>query len=138
MHDGDRREFALQPALYPVPPVGLGRICATFAKFGSYYAMAFQAQSADVRQIALASAFNYRHDVIGIPQAFAPFGCDAPLRESFEARRASKPLQVLKSRKAIRATRRAHAPIALEHLLAQITGIGSETPFLHAPIGTKR
>ena len=49
-----------------------------FSQFRRGGAVAFQAQRADVFQVALAAAFHHRDDVVGIPEAFSQTLLESP------------------------------------------------------------
>jgi len=95
-----------------------------------------QAERADVRQIAFAAAFRNRKDVIRIPETPAPrmkiqlaaqcpsFACGDQLKSPIEFKR-------------IQTASRANAAISRQHLVAQIAGIRSQTPFVDARIAAK-
>ena len=102
--------------------------------------MAFQAKRSNIFQITLATALDYRNDMIGIPKALPDTlsWTDPPAGHCFEARGATQSLQVSPGREAIDTTLRADALVALEHLFADVARIGPEPPFLHAPVRTKR
>ena len=56
--------------------------------------MADQTESSDIREIALASAFNHRDNVVRIPQRFTVDSRKTPVREQFLPVRASGPFQI--------------------------------------------
>jgi len=51
-------------------------------------AVAFQAKSPEIAEVAFATAFGDRQNVVGIPETFAGSG-DAPVLKCFEAGRAA-------------------------------------------------
>jgi hypothetical protein len=96
--------------------------------------MTLQAESPNVRQAALASSLHYREDMIRIPKmpACAPLplesapGC--PVEFTF----------VFAEGFRVQAALRAHAAVAREYLLPQISGIGAQPPFVDAFLGAER
>jgi len=102
--------------------------------------MAFEAQSADIFEITFAPAFNYRNDMVGIPQAFSTSRSEAesPFQPSLQASRAAQSLQMFPDRQAIDATLRADTLVTFQYFFANISRIGAQPPLLHAPIGTER
>jgi hypothetical protein len=97
-------------------------------------AVTLETQRAHVRQIALSAAFRYRHDVIGIPQAFPAFLRQSPVFQEFSTRREIETAHILSCLDRIDAALRANAGVAPENLLAQIAGVGAEPPFVDAGV----
>ena len=52
--------------------------------------MAFQTKGAEIGEIAFSTAFDYRNDVIGIPQTATKAVSEVPFSESFVPSRAPK------------------------------------------------
>lgn len=88
--------------------------------------MAAQAKRAHVREVALASAFGDRYDVVGIPD-MPP---TAPLLLKALAGGVIQFALVLAQCLRVDAALRADATIARENLFAKIAGIGSQSPFV--------
>jgi hypothetical protein len=101
--------------------------------------MAFQAEGSEVCEIALAAAFDHRNDMIGIPKAFSGSrsGTKAPIDPGLQAGGSAQSLQMSPGRQAIDAALTADALVALEHSLADVSGIGAQAPFLDAPVRTE-
>src|ERR1700678_2795239 len=103
--------------------------------------MALQAQSANVLEIALASAFHHRNNMIGVPEGFsgasASPGAKSPSQKSFQPRGAAKTFQFPFCMQAVDSTSGANCAITLENLFAKIARIAPQAPFFHAPIRTE-
>ena len=100
--------------------------------------MTLEAERADIRKVALAAAFGYRHDVVGVPQAFAKAGTDAPFGARPGTGNTAHSFEMAPGGNAIDAADGANAAIAREDFLPEMAGVGPELPFLHAPIRAKR
>jgi len=100
--------------------------------------MAFEAERANVVEIALATAFHHRNDMVGIPEAFSRTGPQAPFERSFQARRTPQAFKLQCCTQTIYGADGAHATIPFENLFAEVAWIGTETPLLHAPSRAKR
>lgn len=100
--------------------------------------MADQAKRANIRKVALASAFNHRDNVVRIPQRFTVDSRKTPVREQFFPVRASGPFQVKIGRTCVHVAQSADATIAYEHLLAKVAWVCAKPPFVHAPVGAER
>src|ERR1022692_1278429 len=98
----------------------------------SGYAVAFQAERAHVGEVAFASAFGDRHDVVGVPQVAA-----APVLLELAARGVVELALVLAEGFGVQAALRADAAIAQEDLFAQVAGIGSQFPLVDARVRAK-
>ena len=100
--------------------------------------MTGQAKGADVFEIALASAFGHRQDVVRVPQALAMDGFHSPVAEhnfSGGAAGAVEPAERLHS---VDSAECAAAAVAREDLLAEVPGIGAQAPGVDTIIGTER
>lgn len=104
----------------------------SFAKMAGNCAMTTQAQSPDVVEIALASAFLYGQNVICIPQALASPFFQAPVAHEGKATLAAGPFQPYLLANRIDSAMGANASIPFEDLLAQISGLGPQLPLVHA------
>jgi len=102
--------------------------------------MAFQAKGPDVFEITFAAAFDHRNDVIGIPKAFSAHsaGTEAPVDESFQTGSTAQPLEVSPGLQAIDAALSANAPISFQYFFTDVSRVGSQAPFLYAPIRAER
>src|SRR5207248_2900880 len=90
--------------------------------------MTLEAQRPHVGQIALAAAFHYRHDMVGIPEMLAA----APVLFELAPCGVVELALIFTQRLGVHAANRADAAIAREDLLPQVTGVGAELPFVHA------
>jgi len=100
--------------------------------------VAEQAQGADVLQIAFASAFYHRNNVSRVPKRFSANPLQSPTCEQLLPVRPARSLQVEIGGAAINTANRADALIASEYLLAQVAGVGTQTPFMDAPVRAER
>jgi len=107
------------------------------AQGGGFAAMTGETESAQVSQIAFAAAFDHGDDVIGVPKAAAVQAAKAPPGKQREAMPATGAAQVRVSDSRVDATKRTDAVVALPDLVAQIGGVGTQAPFVDAPLGTK-
>jgi hypothetical protein len=118
------------------------RCCArsfqSLSEFGRGLTVTLEAQRAEVRKVAFAAAFGDWHDVVGIPQALAGTGADAPFKAGPRPGDTAHPLQMTPSGQAIGSTYGAYRAIAFEHFLAQVAGVSAQPPFFNAPFGTER
>ena len=94
--------------------------------------VALQAERAHVGEIALAAAFGHRHDVVRVPEM--PARRPTPSRRR-GARRSPACACRLRSASVSGAADRADALVALEHLLAQVAGVGAQLPGVDARFG---
>src|ERR1700736_5193495 len=95
--------------------------------------MASQAQRAHIGEIALAAALGYGHDMVGVPKVTAA----APVLLELPARGVIELAFVFAQRLGIEAALRAHAAIASEDLIAEISRIGAKPPLAHAGVAAK-
>src|SRR5271168_55645 len=95
--------------------------------------MALQTQGSDVLEIAFASAFHHRDDVIGVPQRVSGTGAQAPVQRSLQPGCPAQAFQLPLGLQAIDAAPGANAAVALQNLLANVAGVAPQAPFLHAP-----
>ena len=94
--------------------------------------MATQAEGADVVQVALPAAFRHRQNVIGIPQTLAHPRVESPMAHQGRPCVAASSLQLAMLFDRVEAAMRADAAVSLQYLLAQITWLGSQLPFVDA------
>ena len=100
--------------------------------------MAEQAEGSEVVQVALASAFGYGADVIGVPEATAcgdglhsietQSGCSGGATSSFECVVGGDSIDVADG---------AGAPVAGEDLVAKVAGVSAETPLVDAVVAAE-
>jgi hypothetical protein len=99
--------------------------------------VAQQTQGSHIREVALPSALRDRHNVIGVPKRFAAAFAKFPLFEKLSACGKIQLAHVTPQRDGIDAALRAYAVIAREYLVAKITGVGAQLPFVNAGLGTE-
>lgn len=100
--------------------------------------MALQAQGADVLEVAFTPAFHHGNNVIGIPKRHSGTGAEAPVEQSLQPCCAAQAFQLPPGEQAIDTATGADAAIALQYFFAKVAGVAAQTPFFHAPGGTKR
>jgi hypothetical protein len=101
------------------------------------HAMAAQAEGAQVREVALAAAFDDGRDVIGLPEGAAGVTGQVPVVEQALAGWAARALQDALRDQRIDTTTFADAAIAFEHLIAEVAGVGAQPPLVHAVVGAE-
>src|SRR5579862_9409855 len=100
--------------------------------------MAQKTQSAQILKVALPSALRHGQDMVGVPEGLAREPFESPFREKPEPVCPSRAPQLCISSAGIDTADRANAVVPQQNLLAQITRVGAEAPFVHAPIRTER
>jgi hypothetical protein len=105
---------------------------------GGGFAVAEQAEGAEVVEVALAATFGYRADVVGVPEAAASGdGLHAVEMETGGAGRSAGSLECVVGGDGIDRTDGADAVVAGEDLVAKVAGIGAETPLVDAVIAAE-
>ena len=99
--------------------------------------MTHQAQSPQVLEVALAPALDDGHDVIRIPEAPSVEPLEPPPRQKPFPVRPSGPFQIEVRDASVRVAKRANPPVPGEYMVAEISRIGAQPPFMHAPVRTK-
>jgi hypothetical protein len=100
--------------------------------------VAEKTQGSQILKVAFSSAFYDGQNMISIPESLA--------REPLEPPFGEKPLPMGPTRApqfpigsaGVGSAYRANAPVPPQNLLAQVTGVGTEAPFVHTPIRTER
>ena len=106
---------------------------------GGGFAVAEQAQRAKVVEIALAPAFGYGADMVGVPEAAARGdGLHAVEAETGGAGGAPGSFERVVGSDRVDVAVGADAVVAGEHLVAEIAGIGAEPPLVDAIVGAER
>jgi hypothetical protein len=102
------------------------------------FAVAEEAESAKVVEVALASAFSYGADVVGVPEAAAGGdGLHAVESEAGGTRWASGPFEGVVGCDCVDLADGADAAVAGEDVVAKVAGIGAETPLVDAVVGAE-
>lgn len=97
-----------------------------------------QAECAHVVEIALATTFRYRDDVICVPERLAASLGQPPFLKELSPRRVIQFPHVAAQRHRICAALRTDPLVSFEDLFAQVTGAGPEFPFVDAGVCAKR
>ena len=116
---------------------GMGEAQA-LAELGGGFAVAEEAEGAEVVEVALAAAFGDWTDVVSVPEAAT--GCDglhAVEAEAGGAGWASGSLERVVGGDGVDVADGADAAITGEDLVAEIAGVGAETPLVDAVIGAE-
>ena len=97
--------------------------------------MAEEAESAEVVEVALASAFGDGADVVGVPEAAAGGdGFHSVEMETCDAGGAPCPFEGVVGGDGVDAADGADAAVAGEDLVAEVAGVGAETPLVDAVV----
>ena len=108
------------------------------AELGGGFAVAGQAEGAEVVEVALASAFGYGANVVGIPEAAAGSdGLHAIEAEAGGAVWASGSFEGVVDGYGVDVADGADSAVAGEDLVAEVAGVGAETPLVDAVVGTE-
>ena len=108
------------------------------AELGSGFAMAEQAEGAEVVEVALASAFGYGADVVGVPEAAAgDDGLHAVEMQASCAGGAAGSFEGVVGGDGVDVADGADAAVAGEDLVAEVAGVGAETPLVDAVVGAE-
>ena len=108
-----------------------------FAELAGDFAMAAQAEGTDVLEFAFAAAFDYREDVVGVPQRLAQAGFQSPVMQEGCAVGATGAFELAERSEGIDAAVGADAAVAFEDVFAEVCGLGAELPFVDAVGGAK-
>lgn len=100
--------------------------------------MAFQAEGPHVGEVALTAALTDRNDVIGIPQAFTGVRLDTPFPQGNSSTLGWQTPQPAPLLYAIYAADAANPLVTLQDLVAQVTRVAAEFPFVNAIGRTER
>ena len=102
---------------------------------GRHFAVAGQAKGAEIVEVALAAAFGYGKDVVGVPQgATGANRAQAPKAEQPGAGFAAGALQLAEGKEGVGGAKGADAPVAGQDLVAKVAWVGAETPLMHAEL----
>ena len=102
------------------------------------FAVAEEAEGAEVREIALASAFGYGADVVGVPEAAAGGdGLHAVEAKAGGAGWASGSLEGVVGGDGVDGADGADASVAGEDLVTEVAGVGAEAPLVDAVVAAE-
>jgi hypothetical protein len=105
------------------------------AELGGDFAMAEEAEGTEVVEVALATAFGYRADVVGVPQAAARGdGLHAVEMETGGAGRTAGSFEGVVGSDGVYRADGTDAVVAGEDLVAEVAGVGAETPLVDAEV----
>jgi len=108
------------------------------AKLGGDFAVAGQAEGAEVFEVALAAALGDGTDVVGVPEgASAGDGFHAVERKAGGAGCAFRSLQSFVDGDGVGAAEGADPAVAGEDVVAEVAGIGAQTPLVDAVVGAE-
>jgi hypothetical protein len=108
------------------------------AELGGGFAVAEEAESAKVVEVALAAAFGYGTDVVGVPEAATGSdGLHAVEAEAGCAGGTSGSLEGVVRGDGVDRADGADAAVAGEDLIAEVAGVGAETPLVDAVVAAK-
>ena len=103
------------------------------------FAMAEQAERADVVEVTLASALSDRQDVIGIPQtATTNDGFHSVEAQTSGSSGSASTLQRSISCDRVDLTDGAAAAVASEDLITEVARVGAQTPLMNAVVAAER
>ena len=105
---------------------------------GGGFAVAEQAEGAEVVEVALASAFGYGAEMVSVPQASAGRdGLHAIEVQAGDAGGAAGPFEGVVGGDGVDAADGADSLVAGEDLVAEVAGVGAETPLMDAVVGAE-
>lgn len=100
--------------------------------------MATKTERADVFKIAFAAAFRDGKDVIRVPQCTTIDSFKAPMCEQFFAPRVPGSLESAVGFDGVGPAEGTYALVTEEDMFPKIPRVGTQTPLVHAVIGTER
>jgi hypothetical protein len=108
------------------------------AELGSGFAMAEEAEGSEVIEIALASAFGYRANVIGVPEGAAGGdGLHSVEMEASGAGWSAGSYEGIVGGDGVYRADGADAAVAGKDLVAEVAGVGAETPLVDAIVAAE-
>jgi hypothetical protein len=118
--------------------VALAGLAEAGAELGGGFAVAEEAEGAEVVEVALTAAFGYGTDVIGVPEAAAGGdGFHSVEMQSGGAGGTAGAFECVPGGDGVDAADGADAAIAGEDLVAEIAGISAETPLVDAVVAAE-
>jgi hypothetical protein len=110
----------------------------SLAELGGGFAVAEEAEGAEVVEVALAASFGDGTDVVGVPEAAAGGdGLHAVEAEAGGAGAASGSLEGAVGGDSVDRADGADAAVAGEDLIAEVAGVGAETPLVNAVVAAE-
>ena len=100
--------------------------------------MALHTKRTHVGEIALPAAFRHWHNVIGVPERFSAVLTKSPFLQKLSSGRVIEAAHITAKRDGVDAALCADSRIASHDFVAQIAGIGPQSPLVNAGVGTKR
>ena len=94
--------------------------------------MAPQAECAHICEIALSAAFRYGKNMVRVPEGFAAAFAKSPVFQETASGRVVETAHVAAQRGGVGLALRADTFVTFENFIAQVTGIGSQFPFVDA------
>jgi hypothetical protein len=105
---------------------------------GCGFAVAEEAEGAEVVEVALAAAFGHRADVVGVPEAAARgHGFHSVEMEACDAGGAWCPFEGVVGGDGVDAADCTDTAIACEYLIAEVARVGAETPLVDAIVAAE-
>lgn len=102
------------------------------------FAVAGQAEGAEVIEVALAAALSYGTDVVGIPEGAAGGDGLHPVQaEAGDAGGAAGAFKGVVDGEGVGLTGGADAAVAGEDLITEVAGVGAQTPLVDTVVGTE-
>ena len=110
----------------------------TGAELCGGFAVAGEAEGAEIVEVALAAAFGYGANVVGVPEGAAGGdGLHAVERQAGCASVAAGSFEGVVDGDGVGVTDGADAAVAGEDLVAEVAGVGAETPLVDAVVGAE-
>jgi hypothetical protein len=97
-----------------------------------------KAKGSNVIEVAFATPFCYRQNMIGIPQTFADSGFESPVTHQGFASSTAGPLEFAVLPDRVYTTVSAPSPVTLENMFAHIPRLRTQLPLVHAILRTER
>jgi hypothetical protein len=118
--------------------VVLAGVAEAGAELGGGFAMAEETEGAEVVEVALTTAFGYGADVVGVPEAAAGGdGFHAVETEAGGTGGATGSFERVVGGDGVDAADGADAAVAGEDLVAEVAGVGAETPLVDAVVAAE-
>jgi hypothetical protein len=118
--------------------VALAGLAEALAELGGGFAVAEEAEGAEIVEVALATAFSYGADVVGVPEAAAGGdGLHAVEMQAGDSGGSASPFEGVVGGDGVDVADGADATVAGEDLVAQIAGVGADTPLVDAVVAAE-